>query len=44
MTTIQILCSSFYKEPSFELKGYLKYENQYYIFWTIFAGYSILLQ
>lgn len=33
MTTIQILCSSFYKEPSFELKGYLKYDNQYYIFY-----------
>ena len=33
MTTIQILSSSFYKEPSFELKGYLKYNNQYYVFY-----------
>ena len=27
MTTIQILCSSFYKDPLFELKGYLKYNR-----------------
>lgn len=33
MTTIQILCSSFYKEPTFEFKGYLKFDDQYYIFY-----------
>lgn len=33
MTTIQILSSSFYKDPSFTLKGYLKHDNQYYIFY-----------
>jgi hypothetical protein len=33
ITTIQILCSSFYKDPIFEMKGYLKYDDQYFIFY-----------